>query len=157
MGRCLSRFDARSQANGDAYLRAPRRDGAALRVSGHASAPRPDRRRAAQPISARSIEMRNGDSRPVRDMDRDDPTLRDLTCRELADLLMDYLDGALPPGERASFEAHLAECEDCLVYLRSYRVTVALGKTYGAPDEGAEPEMPEELVQAILAARRTAR
>ena len=83
-----------------------------------------------------------------------DPTIRDLTCRELADFVMDYLDDVLPAPERASFEAHLAECQDCVVYVRSYRETVRLGKTYGKVDEGRAPDMPEDLVQAILAARR---
>jgi anti-sigma factor RsiW len=86
-------------------------------------------------------------------MAQDDPTIRDLTCRELADFVMDYLDDALPVAERSSFEAHLAECEDCIVYLRSYRETVRLGKAHGKVDDRGAPEMPEELVQAILAAR----
>jgi anti-sigma factor RsiW len=87
-------------------------------------------------------------------MAQDDSTIHALTCRELAAFVMEYLDDALSIPERSAFEAHLAECEDCLVYLRSYRETVRLGKTYGTPDERAAAEMPEELVQAILAARR---
>jgi len=87
-------------------------------------------------------------------MDHGDGTPRDLTCQELAGFVMDYLDDALPAGERAAFEAHLALCEDCLVYLRSYREAVRLGKTYGGSDDERPPEMPEELVRAILAARR---
>jgi anti-sigma factor RsiW len=87
-------------------------------------------------------------------MDRSAHPPRDLTCRELAELVMDYLDDALPAADRAAFEAHLAECEDCVVYLRSYRDTVRLGKTFGGADDGRPPEMPEELVQAILASRR---
>jgi len=66
---------------------------------------------------------------------------------------MDYLDEALPPPERAALEAHLGACQDCVRYLESYRVTVALGKKYG----GSEPPpaaMPEDLVRAILASRR---
>ncbi len=87
-------------------------------------------------------------------MAKDDPTPRNLTCRELADFVMDYLDDVLPGAERAAFEAHLAECEDCIVYLRSYREAVRLGKIFGTSDDGRAPEMPEELVQAILAGRR---
>lgn len=82
-----------------------------------------------------------------------DDTPRALTCRELNAFVVDYLDDALPLADRAAFEAHLAACEDCLVYLRSYRAAVALGKTYGDP-AADPPPMPEELVQAILAARR---
>ena len=90
-------------------------------------------------------------------MDRDDSTFRALTCREVAAFVMDYLDDVLPAGERRTFEAHLAECEDCIAYLRSYRDTIALARTAGTTDDGAAAAMPEALVQAILAASRPKR
>ena len=65
----------------------------------------------------------------------------------------DYLDGGLSAAERAAFEAHVADCRDCLVYLRSFRATVALAKEAGADDEAVLRDLPEELVRAILAAR----
>jgi anti-sigma factor RsiW len=82
-------------------------------------------------------------------------TARELTCREVADFLMAYDDGELSPSERAAFDTHLAECPDCVAYLKSYRATVALGKQAFADESAAaDEEVPEELVQAILAARR---
>jgi anti-sigma factor RsiW len=87
-------------------------------------------------------------------MDHDDATSRDLTCRELTAFVADYLDDALPPAARVAFEAHLGACEDCIVYLRSYRETIRLEKAHGKADDQNPPEMPEELVQAILAGRR---
>lgn len=87
-------------------------------------------------------------------MAHDDLTPRDLTCRELADFVMAYLDDELAPAARRDFEAHLAECEDCVAYLRSYRATVALERTLAGGGDADAPEMPEALVQAILAARR---
>ena len=51
---------------------------------------------------------------------------RDLTCRELVELVTDYLDGALPDAERARFEAHAAACEGCDRYVEQIRITVAL-------------------------------
>ena len=50
-------------------------------------------------------------------------TVRDRTCRGLADVLMAYEDGELGRAERLGFEAHLAECPDCLRYLAGYRAT----------------------------------
>jgi anti-sigma factor RsiW len=81
--------------------------------------------------------------------------VRELTCREVADFLMAYDDGELAAAQRAAFDAHLAECPDCVAYLQSYRATVALGKRAFADEDGAAAEVvPEELVAAVLAARR---
>ena len=44
-----------------------------------------------------------------------------LTCRELVELITDYLEGAMPPDERARFEAHVAECDGCEAYVRQMR------------------------------------
>lgn len=78
-----------------------------------------------------------------------------MTCREFADFLMDYLSGELPPETRAQFEEHLELCINCRRYLTSYEETVKLGRR-AFDDDAAEvpPEVPEDLVKAILAARR---
>ena len=74
-----------------------------------------------------------------------------MTCRELVEFLMDYLDGALAAHTRATFEAHLGECPDCLAYVRSYRESVRLGKAaFDADDDPVPDDVPAELVQAIL-------
>jgi len=76
-----------------------------------------------------------------------------LSCRELVDFLMRYLDDELPEGERTVFEGHLEACPPCQVYLDTYRETVALGRCCGE-DEPVPAEAPDALVRAILAARR---
>jgi anti-sigma factor RsiW len=82
-------------------------------------------------------------------------TPRDLTCRELVDFLMSYLDDELPDPERRAFDAHLAVCEDCVSYLRSYEATVRLERrAFEAPEAPIPDDVPEELVAAILASRR---
>lgn len=55
-----------------------------------------------------------------------------LTCRELVELVTDYLEGALNPDAQREFVAHLAECEDCLRYLAQIRQTVRLLATLEA-------------------------
>jgi anti-sigma factor (TIGR02949 family) len=77
-----------------------------------------------------------------------------LTCRELIDFLAAYLDGELPEPTRGSFERHLAACPACVDYLASYRETIRLGKQACRPDEDLPAEVPSELVEAILSARR---
>lgn len=78
-----------------------------------------------------------------------------MTCRELIDFLMQYLDGELPADRRAVFDAHLAVCDACQRYLATYREGVALGKSAcgNDPSDPVPTEVPEDLVQAILAAR----
>lgn len=79
----------------------------------------------------------------------------ELSCREIADFLMAYEDGELSEAVRGEFDAHLAVCPDCVAYLASYRATVALGKrAFADEDAAAADEVPEELVEAVLAARR---
>ena len=76
-----------------------------------------------------------------------------MTCREFIEFLMEYHSGELSEVEHARFEEHLAECPDCVSYLKSYQETVKLGKAVLASfDEPIPDEVPEELVQAILAA-----
>jgi anti-sigma factor RsiW len=85
-------------------------------------------------------------------------SVRELTCREIADFLMAYEDGELSDEVRGEFDAHLAVCPDCVAYLESYRATVALGKqAFADADAAAADQVPEELVQAVLAARRRQR
>lgn len=45
------------------------------------------------------------------------------TCRDGAPLLMDYLEGALPPDVRAELDVHLAGCRRCVAFVRAYRET----------------------------------
>ena len=78
-----------------------------------------------------------------------------MTCREVIDFLLEYLSGELSASERAEFEQHLTECPDCAAYLKSYEQTIKLGKAVFADPEAPVPQdVPEELVQAILASRR---
>jgi anti-sigma factor RsiW len=79
-----------------------------------------------------------------------------MNCREFTEFLHEYLFGNLPADERAEFEKHLAECPWCLAYLDSYQKTIALEQLAFAAAEDAPPpsDAPEELIQAILRARR---
>jgi len=75
-----------------------------------------------------------------------------VTCRDLIDFLDSYLEGELSMAESGRFEAHLAICPDCVNYVASYRTTVALGRA-ACVDDALPTDVPEDLVQAILAAR----
>ena len=75
-----------------------------------------------------------------------------LTCQQLIDFIMSYLDNELPDDQRAEFDRHMAACPSCVDYLTTYEKTVQLTKT--AADDPVPAEVPESLVQAILAARK---
>jgi anti-sigma factor RsiW len=78
-----------------------------------------------------------------------------MTCRELVGFLGAYLDGDLAADTRAHFAEHLAECPECAAYLETYRATVRLARNaFQDPDAPVPPEVPDDLVRAILAARR---
>jgi anti-sigma factor RsiW len=78
-----------------------------------------------------------------------------VTCRELADFIADYLAGTLPAETRADFEPHLKACPNCVAYVEGYKTTVELGRCAFDEPDGPVPEtVPEELVKAILSARR---
>ena len=62
-----------------------------------------------------------------------------LTCEQVIGLMADYLESALSPEVVAELEAHLAGCEPCVAYLRTYRRT----KDLTAQTERVE--MPEEM------------
>lgn len=42
-------------------------------------------------------------------------------CREVVDLIMDYVDDALAKGERKAVEDHLSICPPCVAMIRSYK------------------------------------
>jgi anti-sigma factor RsiW len=79
---------------------------------------------------------------------------RPVTCREFASFINDYLVGELARVHRLAFERHLAACPNCERYLGQYRETIAAGRAaFGDADGALPPEVPEELVRAILATR----
>jgi anti-sigma factor RsiW len=70
-----------------------------------------------------------------------------LTCREMVELVTDYLEGRLGEPERERFEAHVAECGACAIYIEQMRMTItALGRI---PLETISPEGERELLEAF--------
>jgi anti-sigma factor RsiW len=78
-----------------------------------------------------------------------------VTCRECAEFLSDYLEGDLPADVREVFEQHLALCPNCVTYLAQFRATVLAGQRAFDEDTDASDVVPEELIQAILASRKS--
>lgn len=80
---------------------------------------------------------------------------RKITCREFIEFMMSYLDGELGEGEREVFEVHLGACQVCLCYLKNYEEAVEMGRCACRDPDGPPPDdVPDELIRAILAARK---
>jgi anti-sigma factor RsiW len=77
-----------------------------------------------------------------------------ITCQELIDFIMSYLDNELPAAQRAEFDRHMAVCPSCVDYLKTYEKTVLLAKA--GSDDLVPDEVPESLVDAICRARNKA-
>lgn len=70
-----------------------------------------------------------------------------LTCRELVELVTEYLDGALPEAERVRFETHIAGCDHCTAYLVQMRETIAVvGRI---EPENLDPDVERDLLAAF--------
>jgi anti-sigma factor RsiW len=46
-----------------------------------------------------------------------------MICRQVVELVTDYLDGTLSAADRAKFEEHIAGCDGCHAYLAQMRAT----------------------------------
>jgi len=76
-------------------------------------------------------------------------TEADVTCREVAELLSDYLDDAIPAPERARLDAHLAECDGCTAALEQLRETIRVTGTV------TEEHVAQEQLEPVRAAFRS--
>jgi anti-sigma factor RsiW len=78
-----------------------------------------------------------------------------MTCHEFIDFLWAYLSGEVTEAQRAEFEFHLSGCPSCVAYMNTYRQTIEMGRAaFEDTDDPLPGDVPEELVQAILSARK---
>lgn len=79
-----------------------------------------------------------------------------LTCKEFDEFMVDYLEGGLPAWQKYMCWLHVKMCLECAYFVQQYRRVMALGQTaFDAPDEAVPDSVPEELVQAAIAHRKT--
>ena len=75
-----------------------------------------------------------------------------MNCREALEHFGQHVDGELTSLERWRLRLHLWICGHCRKYLRSYRTTIEAERAAFKADDGASPEVPDELVKRILSA-----
>jgi anti-sigma factor RsiW len=76
-----------------------------------------------------------------------------ITCRELAELLLDFVADQLPPERREHIEQHLALCSSCVAYLEGYRLTVQM--TRRLPRPPLPPDLARQLRAFLEGGRRS--
>lgn len=74
-----------------------------------------------------------------------------MTCRELAELLMDLVADDLPPERRREADGHLCECPPCKAYVETYRLTIQMTRRLPRHAE-PPPQMMERLHAALKGA-----
>jgi len=76
-----------------------------------------------------------------------DRNLPEMPCRELVEVITDYLEDQLSPIDRERFAAHLAECDACRTYMDQFRQTIrVLGRL---PEEALSAEARANLLAAF--------
>jgi anti-sigma factor RsiW len=72
---------------------------------------------------------------------------RELPCREVVELVTDYLEGALDARDRERVEHHLGGCDGCAAYLDQMRLTLRLAGRI-EPEE-IDPVFRKRLMEAF--------
>jgi hypothetical protein len=72
------------------------------------------------------------------------------TCKQIADLVLAYLNGQLGPRVKRDFEQHLEICPDCVSFLKTYKRTVA---AIGSVDPVAMPAKVRDNILSFLGKR----
>ena len=75
-----------------------------------------------------------------------------LTCKELVEIVTDYVEGVLSPSDARRLERHLAGCAGCTAYLDQMRQTIRLTGTLA--EEDLEPGARDALLAAFRDWRR---
>jgi anti-sigma factor RsiW len=70
-----------------------------------------------------------------------------MNCKELVELVTDYVEGAMPPDKRLHFEEHLAICPGCVGYVEQMRTTVQVVGALRA--ESIPPDARDALLKAF--------
>jgi anti-sigma factor RsiW len=69
----------------------------------------------------------------------------DMACKELVELVTDYIEGTLPDDVLARFERHVSGCNGCTNYLEQMRQTIHL--TGRLHVESLEPQQRDDLLK----------
>jgi anti-sigma factor RsiW len=75
----------------------------------------------------------------------------EIECRQIAELLGDYVDGTIPNHLRELLEWHIDGCQPCVAFINTYRETIAA--TRRLPDAPMPIELKKRLIAFVKSAR----
>ena len=75
----------------------------------------------------------------------------EIECRQIAELLGDYLDGSLPRATQELIDFHIDGCAPCVAFVNTYRGTMAATRNIG--DVAIPPEMKKRLLTVLKSTR----
>jgi len=70
-----------------------------------------------------------------------------IDCRQLCELLFDYVNGDLTDERRVLLEEHLKVCPPCYIHVETYKVTITLGRKL--PCKCLPPECEQRLREKL--------
>lgn len=70
---------------------------------------------------------------------------KQITCKEVVELVTDYLEGSLSAEIRMQMDRHLAGCDGCTAYLDQMRQTIRLTGRFR--EENLSEEQREDLLR----------
>lgn len=74
----------------------------------------------------------------------------DITCQQVIDFLLVYVDGSISASDKAAFDDHLAQCPSCVAYLDGYRKMIAMTSDSASPAAVVpSAELPSQILKAV--------
>ena len=74
-----------------------------------------------------------------------------ISCQQLIEFCLDYLEGALPEHEQVGFRRHLARCPDCVTFFETYQKTPELSR------EALATQIPASVRESVRSFLRSVR
>lgn len=75
-----------------------------------------------------------------------------ISCQQLIEFCLDYVEGVLPDEEQVGFRRHLSQCPDCVTFFETYRITPEVSREALATQI---PASVRESVRSFLQSRRS--
>jgi len=74
-----------------------------------------------------------------------------ISCQQLIEYCLDYIEGDLPDDEQTRFRRHLGQCPDCVTFFETYKRTPEISRDVLGLNM---PSSVKESVRSFLRGRR---